>query len=816
MYILNLNHTLSENCAGAKAYHLSKMMKSGYPVPEGFVILSNAFDHFSKNKMELTSDFLNELESELKTIGAEKYMVRSSAIGEDGAENSFAGQLSSFISSSQIEDIIAHIYSCWHSYDNENVKTYQDKTGQKLNGMAVVVQTLIEPDYAGVIFTRNPSNETELLVEYVEGHAEKLVSGEVNPMGFTASIASKTILNNTPIPFKEGVKQAKRLEQFYGFPLDIEWAIKNNIFYIVQARPITTTAKSKKIYWSNTNVNENYPEALTPLLYSIARDSYYHYFKNLSKLFQIPEAKIAALESSYANVIGAFGCKMYYNMSSIHEIISASPFSETLGKSFDNFVGYAESEKIAKKISVGNKLKFIRAVFKFNSKLETTVTDFETLASEYAKKVDAAISFDELRLCFHAFIEIRMHSWYKASLADFFAMLYHGILGKYCKKFYGSEAEGIHNKLIQAIPGLISSNPIILIYKIKCAIRKNEKVYDQFQSLNALEFYHWLNESSNELEIKKLIQDYIDNWGYRCSGELMLTTKNYCEEPEKFIELLQQYDSLPDSNPEELIALKFEERNNHIANFKKRIYSKNGILFPLSFIQIGVLNLLIKLAIKGIAARERVRLKQALLYFKFKQSINKSGIEFQKRNLLNHADDIFYLRYQEIIEHFSTSNLLPNTIYERIASVREAFEQNKNIQFPDDFSSYLGQYPVAEKLNRQKNESQNSENAIVGLSVCGGVIKGRAKVLSSVMEASKLELGDILVTRQTDPGWVVVFPLISGLIVERGGMLSHGAIVSREFGIPAIVGVENATLKIKDNDLILLNADTGEITIVNE
>jgi pyruvate,water dikinase len=816
MYILNLNNTLSENRAGAKAFHLSKMMKSGYPVPEGFVILSNAFDHFAENKTELSPDFLNELETELKTIGAEKYMVRSSAIGEDGAESSFAGQLSSFISSSQKEDIIAHIYSCWKSYDNENVKTYQDKTGKQLNGMAVVVQTLIEPDYAGVIFTRNPSNETELLIEYVEGHAEKLVSGEVNPMSFTASITSNTIVNNTPIPFKDGIKQAKKLEHFYGFPLDIEWAIKNNVFYIVQSRPITTNAKSKKIYWSNTNVNENYPDALTPLLYSIARDSYYHYFKNLSKLFQIPDAKIAALESSYANVIGAFGCKMYYNMSSIHEIISASPFSGTLGKSFDNFVGYAESEKIEKKIGVGNKLKFIQAVFKFNSKLETTVTDFETLASEYAEKVDAAISFDELRLCFHAFIEIRMHSWYKASLADFFAMLYHGILGKYCKKFYGSEAEGIHNKLIQAIPGLISSNPIILIYKIKCAIRKNEMVYTQFNSLSALDFYQWLNESSNELEIKNLIQDYIDNWGYRCSGELMLTTKNYCEEPEKFIELLKQYDSLPDSDPEALIALKFEERNSHIADFKKRIYSKNGILFPLSFIQIGVLNLLIHLAIKGIASRERVRLKQALLYFKFKQLINKSGIEFQKRNLLNHADDIFYLRYQEIVEHFSTSDMFASSINKRITTVREAFELNKNIQFPDDFSSYLGEYPIADKLNRQKNENQNSENAIVGLSVCGGIIKGRAKVLSSVMEASKLELGDILVTRQTDPGWVVVFPLISGLIVERGGMLSHGAIVSREFGIPAIVGVENATLKIKDNDLILLNADTGEITIVNE
>jgi len=160
--------------------------------------------------------------------------------------------------------------------------------------------------------------------------------------------------------------------------------------------------------------------------------------------------------------------------------------------------------------------------------------------------------------------------------------------------------------------------------------------------------------------------------------------------------------------------------------------------------------------------------------------------------------------------------MLASDINERITTARAAFEKNKNIQFPDDFSSHLGEYPVAEKLNSQKSNSQNSENAIIGLSVCGGIIKGRAKVLDSVMEASKLELGDILVTRQTDPGWVVVFPLISGLIVERGGMLSHGAIVSREFGIPAIVGVENATKKIKDNDLILLNADTGEITIINE
>lgn len=815
MYILNLNATISENLSGAKAYHLSKMKRAGYPVPEGFVISANAFKDFSKTKTSLSNEFIENLRIELKTVGAEKYMVRSSAIGEDSVDNSFAGQLSSFISSSEPEDIIENIYKCWNSYSNENVKAYQDKIGGKLNGMAVVVQTLIEPDYAGVIFTRNPSDETEMLVEFVEGHAEKLVSGEVIPESFTLPVDSKNT-STTIIPFEDGVKHAKTLEQFYGFPLDIEWAIKNKRFHIVQARPITTLAKSKKVHWSNTNVNENYPDALTPLLYSIARESYYHYFKNLSKLFLIPNSKISELESSYSNVIGAFGCKMYYNMTSIHEIISASPFSETLSKSFNNFVGYTEPNKDENNVGLGNKLKFIREVFRFNSQLEKTVSEFETMVVNYSEKVDSAISFNDLRLCFHGFIEIRMHSWYKASLADFFAMLYHGILGKYCKKFYGKDADGIHNKLIQAIPGLISSIPIVLIHKIKIALRDNPIVYQKFKSLTAVDFLDWLNESSEETEIKILINEYIQNWGYRCSGELMLTTKNYCEEPEKFIELLKQYDSLPDSNPEKLISSKFEERNTIIKDFKKKIYSKNGILFPLSFLQLGILNLLIKLASKGIAARERVRLKQALIYFKFKQIINKTGVEFQKRNFINNPEDIFYLRYQEIVELFSSSDMLSGNMNERIKNVKSEFEKNKNIVFPDDFSSYLGEYPNAEKIKAQHKTTTDSDNSIKGLSVCGGVVKGRAKVLNSVMEASKLQLGDILVTRQTDPGWVVVFPLISGLIVERGGMLSHGAIVSREFGIPAIVGVEDATLKIKDNDLILLNADTGEITLVNE
>jgi rifampicin phosphotransferase len=292
----------------------------------------------------------------------------------------------------------------------------------------------------------------------------------------------------------------------------------------------------------------------------------------------------------------------------------------------------------------------------------------------------------------------------------------------------------------------------------------------------------------------------------------MLTTTTFCEAPEQFIELLKQYDQMPLTDPESLIKSKFNERKKAIRSFRNKILAHNGVLFPLSLIQIGLLHLLISLASTGIKARERVRLKQALLYFKFKQVTERVGKAFHQRALIADPTDILFLRYQEIAENLTSSDMLSLNLKERIALTRSEFERRSKVKYADDFSTHIGEYPKPETLNGHL--PIDSGKILKGLSVCGGQIRGRAKVLSSVLEAGKLEKGDILVTRQTDPGWTVVFPLISGLIVERGGMLSHGAIVSREFGIPAIVGVENAHERIRDGEELFLNADSGEISIL--
>ena len=798
-YSLEDQLTLSE--VGEKAFQLSKMTRNGLPIPKGIVV--GKTDFFAKD----TSIVKVEIESYLSSISAKGYMVRSSAIGEDGEDASFAGQLDSFCVTSDIEDIVKHIHKCWDSYYADRVLAYQKSKGKKLAGMGVIIQELVNPDYAGVLFTESHVKEDTILVEYVEGHAEKLVSGSVNPESFSVSKKTKKTTSKVPFLMDELIQLSLKLERDFKGAVDIEWVIKKNKLWLVQCRPITVKGFMPKVYWSNTNVNENYPEAITPLLYSIARESYYHYFKNLSKLLQIRERDIQESERDFSNIIGVWGAKMYYNMSSIHRIISKSPFSKVLVKSFNNFVGYQDGEReTAVPVSNKSKITFIRQIMRLNRNLSFHVESFESRVDLYKKEVASSFNHASLQKSFHDFVEIRMHSWYHASLADFFAMIYHGVLGTFCDAYYGKSSEKIRNELIQAIPNLVSSKPVQETWLIADSIQKDKEALRLFETENSRKVWEGLKSNSSFSVLYQQIAKYIKDWGYRCSGELMLTETNYIDAPEKYIQLLQGYIKQVHQDPSELIYKKHQESLQTFQDFKKKIYSKNPFLFPLNWIKVRAFSFVVKQAKKGISSRERVRLKQALLYNELKTVLKRISKLYPER--FPEKEDLYFLKYGEIQELLSASEMFPEfSIQEKKAQ----FIKTSQSVYPDDFETQLGKYPHPSDLP-VKNKNMEGK-VLCGLTACGGSIKGRARVLSSVMEAHKLVEGDILITRQTDPGWASVFPLISGLVVERGGMLSHGAIVSREFGIPAVVGVPNATVRIKDGSIIEIQADTGEIIL---
>ncbi len=912
-YVFPLQQANSESNFGGKAFQLSKLIAWGFPVPPGAVISGDAFAEFynigiPESELEsepktvsepkpvsesetgsnsnnphaaplipaneavqdlytrLKGDWLNlktEIDSFIATCNWDGAMVRSSAVGEDSAENSFAGQLDSFVvlnppkttsqsdvSANEDSNIVREsfescvwiaVLKCWESYYNQRSKTYKSHSGAELKGMAVVIQQLIQPDFAGVMFSRSHLSESNSLIEFVSGHGEQLVSGEVSPVSMqiphppkgkmdsnswnecwakSQSEFEKFNLDLKKIEFSkwallDGFNHLIQIEQRYKCPVDIEFAIKEGRFYLVQARAITTVSKRRTVFWSNTNVNENYPDPMSPLLYSIARQSYYHYFKNLSVLFQVPTTTIRSLEPEYANVIGSFGGKMYYNMSSIHEILSSAAFSELLIGSFDHFVGYNEGRKSEKRKGVWKeKVRFIREFLRFNRSLETHVSEFERMVTVYRNQVNSAVVYEDYKRVFHGFIEIRMHRWFKASLADFNAMVFHGILGKLCSKFYGEEGTSIQNKLIQAIPNLISTQPVMDMHHIILEIRKSEIWLNRLRNLKPSEFWDFLQGESPIF--KKDIEDYLLNWGFRCSGELMLTTKNYLDEPIQFIQLLQQYEQTASGHPQKLIEEKYRESLLELKGFLRKVQRKYALNPLKGILWKWVIKFVLRNAQRGISGRERARLKQAELYHYFKVTVNEIGRIFHNQNFIEAPGDILYLTYFEIIELLEASALSHAQINSMVSNRKMQERVMSKKKYPDDFYTELGKFYEPEEVISNTSSEQNEigSNTFSGLCACGGKLQGRIVVLESVSEVSKIQKGDILVTRQTDPGWIVVFPLISGLIVERGGMLSHGAIVSREFGIPAIVGVNRATELLKDGDWVELNADFGKVSVL--
>lgn len=770
--------SIKPDLVGAKAYHLMHLNQLDCNVPAGVVLTTKAFEHDQKKQLDLA-----ELIQEFPKLPAPRLMIRSSAVGEDGAAHSFAGQLDSFQVANDPKEIEQGIRKCWQSLSNTRLKSYESNT-KTLHTMGVVVQALVEPDYAGVFFTAAPDKADISLLEYVAGHGEKLVQGEVTPI----TVYSQQ-LHDYPFNFKKLQQAAEKIKQHFQSEQDIEWLAKDDEIYLVQTRPITT--HRRQIFWSSTNLNENYPDVISPLLYSIARKAYYHYYKNLAAILGLNPTPIT--ESAFTNAVGLWGGRLYYNMTHIHQVIALTPAKELLAKSFDDFVGYQNNQIFSKKRQVASKIKFFAKVWWHKRGLEKHVLKIEKRVGEFAAKKPNHANLGTL---FHEFIDIRMNYWYHASLADFYAMLFHGSLGRFLSYSVGSDQD--QNTLIQAIPQLVSQQPIREMWQIKKSLEADGRLAD-FQSQPASDL--WQRIQNDTVPSSLQIKHYLEHWGYRCSEELTFLKQNFTENPVSFIEVLQRYLQSDPQDPDLIFKAKHKEQHASLEKNKKVIKDKNGRVK--SWILIRILDYIVTGTIQAISARERVRLKQAQLYFHFKQVCLLLGELLTRQNILQIKQDIFFLEYEEISRILNSDQQDPE--YLKALVLLRKSKHKRQEETPENLSSF----ELAWQEGYQDQDWDKS--AVQGLPACGGVVAGKAVVLDNVQQITKIKKGDILVTKQTDPGWICAFPLISGLVVERGGMLSHGAIVAREFGIPAVVGIKDITKNIKTGDTIEVNGNQGTI-----
>jgi rifampicin phosphotransferase len=823
--ILPLADACDEPLVGGKAAGLSRLIQLGVQVPRGVVITTAETSRFEADR--IPTNVWQRIVIAWRSLQASTVIVRSSAVGEDSADASFAGQLESIPDVRDEDGLRAALLRCHASGESERVTAYERSRAHTLAGLAIVIQAQINSRVSGVLFTVDPRGSDAAVIEYCAGAGEALVSGRVNPGRVLvdgtsrvhhAAAADGAVLDDKTA--REIAAQGLRIAAAMGSPQDIEWTIDAaGQIWIVQTRPITASAASHSaspsVVWSNANVNENFPDPISPLLYSLASEGYYHYFRNLGYAFGLAPKTLASIEEPLRQIIGVHAGRMYYNLTSIHRVLRAAPFGEQLAAAFNQFVGTNEvTPRDARRSRLAARdlwraARIACAVAWQYALLPRRVAEFERTVDAFADSTHPSklprLGREALLQRLRAFREIRCRRWKNASLADTAAMVTYAALKILLRRSLPREdQEALHNTLLKALPDLVSGRPAVELWKLSRAIRSNERLAGLFAESDPAVVIATIRREPEFTAFRGEIDAYVEAWGFRCSAELMLTVPSFQENPAALVPILRAYATSAGESPEDQLSRQRDAR----------IRETRRILRALSIPRALVLRALLPWTQRSIQFRERARLKQALLYSRLRRVALAIGRELVADGRVETAEDVFMLTAEELEQLLAGASMFPDHVRALTQLRRDAHRSFAEQRPAETLVLPRGSYVTAAPC--EEASISIGTNALTGTSACGGRSTGRATVLADVGEAHRLAAGDILVTRQTDPGWGPVFPLISGLIMERGGMLSHGAIIAREFGIPSIVGVNNATRLIPSGSLVCLDGDRGIVRLVAE
>jgi pyruvate,water dikinase len=711
------------------------------------------------------------------------------------------------------------------------------------------VQRLVRARLSGVLFTRNPdaAGGATLLAEYCYGPGDALVSGRVNPgrivLGRDGTASRRAVPEQEAdgaVPSDAQLGQLVRaglaLEEAFGGPQDVEWAIGfDERLYLVQSRPITVAVKGAEPtggriqVWSNANVNENYPEPISPLLYSIAAEGYYHYFRNLGLAFGFAPERVWAMEPALRHIIGVHGARMYYNLTNIHAVLRQAPCGGLLAGFFNSFVGASQSppparhERPVRRGPLSRLIELGRIAFQTARHfcfLTRRVEAFERTVADFAARTDPDAlegrPLAELLDDFRAFRTIRCHRWLNASLADAAAMISYGALKRLLRReFPEADRSALHNTLLKGTD-VVSGVPVARLWELAQRVRAEPALADLFTTPDSREILAALRTRPDLAGFRDDFEAFLRDWGFRRSGELMLTVPSFQERPEELIDLLKAYAARGGESPADLLRRQAAERAAETARVLSLLRRRKQVpLLPWPN-KATLARTLLRWAQRSIALRERARLKQALLYSRLRRIALAIGRELTGRGTLEGGDDVFFLTASEIEDLLAGSAMFAHQVGDLVRLRRAGHAALAATVPPDSFELAEGSYWAGQPLSPCPlvTLSGGQPLSLSGVGACGGRVTGRAALLRDVSEFALLAGGDVLVTRQTDPGWGPVFPLIRGLVIERGGMLSHGAILAREYGIPAVVGVADATRRIAAGQTLAVDGDRGIVEVL--
>ena len=762
-----------------------------------------------------------------RSLASPVVIVRSSALGEDSHDASFAGQLESIAKVTDDQDLRARrrLQCLAHS---QRVGAYERARGLALGGLAIVVQEQIASAVSGVVFSEDPGGEGGVLIEYRDGPGEALVSGRVNPGRIVVNddgetrhlVAADCRLDQRSIDMaarqRSGCATARaRVRRATGYRVDA----RRRRAVLVSPGATDHGSRDTPRRASRSVVQRERQRELPRADQSAALFGRVGWLLPLLPQSRTQRSacptRLAAIEDPLRQIIGVHGARMYYNLTSIHTVLRAAPFGEPLAAAFNQFVGASgarpgrQSREMARSQADSLEIGRITASVTWQyTRLTRRVERFERTADQFADATQPALlprlTATALRDRLRTFMDIRCHRWKDASLADAGSMVCYAALKAFLNRsFPGEDQEALHNTLLKALPGLVSGRPAIELWRLSRMIRSDARLTVLFESAEPADIIAAIRRVPEFQPFSQAFDRYLADWGFRCSGELMLTVPTFQEDPAALVPLLCAYARSDSESPESQLARQQHERLAETERIVAEIGPVRGLL----------LRLLLSWTQRAIQLRERARLKQALLYSRLRRLALAIGDHLVANGRLVGRDDVFMLTVHELDELLAGRAMFPNHVRDTAARRRHAHDAFADVRPPDTLRLAPGEY--FSPATTTESLADTSADRLSGTSACGGIARGRAVVLTDLNDAWRLQAGDILVTRQTDPGWAPVFPLISGLVVERGGMLSHGAIIAREFGIPSVVGVDGATLRIPAGATICVDGDRGTVRVLS-